>query len=98
MKLIDFIEKIDVQAKQLEMIGFKGDVLFTSMKQFVDKMIFKLVPDEMDEEQVKLVNSLRDSAYLKKVLDTYREIKNSGVLNSDNANSILDEELKKRLV
>lgn len=98
MKLIDFIEKVDAQAKQLEMIGFKDDILFTSMKQFIDKMIFKLVPDEMDEAQVKLVKSLADSTNFKKVLNAYRELKNSGVLNADNANSILDEELKKRLV
>lgn len=73
MRIVEFMSKVDAQAKQLEAIGFKGDVLFTSMQQFVDKQIFKLTTDEMNDDEKKVVESLHDKANIEVALNKYRE-------------------------
>ncbi|MDO4941119.1 MAG: hypothetical protein Q4E33_05465 [Erysipelotrichaceae bacterium] len=83
MRLNDFMEKIDQQAKQMEMIGFKGDVLFTSIQQFVDKQIFKLTTGEMNDDEKKVIESLHDKAKTKNALEKYRSMKNSGNVNPE---------------
>lgn len=95
MKLTDFLEKINAQAKQLEMIGFKDDVLFTSMQQFVDKMIFKLVPDEMNDEEVSIVKNFHDPKAMKKALTEYRNMISDGSINASDACQKLVEAIKK---
>lgn len=78
MRLTDFMEKADNQAKQLEMIGFKGSVLFTSMQQFIDKMIFKLTTEEMTENEAKVAKALHDQKAFEVALNKYRELKALG--------------------
>lgn len=78
MRLTDFMEKADSQAKQLEMIGFKGSVLFTSMQQFIDKMIFKLTTEEMTENEAKVAKALHDQKAFEVALNKYRELKALG--------------------
>lgn len=78
MRLTDFMEKADGQAKQLEMIGFKGSVLFTSMQQFIDKMIFKLTTEEMTENEAKVAKALHDQKAFEVALNKYRELKALG--------------------
>lgn len=83
MRLNDFLEKINSQAKQLEMIGFKDDVLYTSIQQFVDKQIFKLTTDEMNDDEKKIVNSLHEKANIKNALEKYRTMLASGNVNPE---------------
>lgn len=96
MKLTDFLEKVNAQAKQLEMIGFKDDILFTSMQQFVDKLIFKLVPDEMNEEEVNVVKSFHDPKLMKKALNEYRNMVQNGSINASDACQKLVEAIKNK--
>lgn len=93
MRLTDVLEKIDVQAKQLEAIGFKGDMLFTSMQQFIDKTIFRLDASQMNEDEVTTIKSFHDPKVLKLILDKYRELKASDA--SDDINKALVEFTKK---
>lgn len=83
MRLTDFMEKINQQAKQMEMIGFKDDVLFTSIQQFVDKQIFKLTTNEMNDDEKKVINSLHEKANIKNALEKYRSMQSSGNINPE---------------
>lgn len=82
MRLTEFMEKADNQAKQLEMIGFKGSVLFNSMQQFIDKMIFKLNSEEMTENEIKVINALHNQKAFEVALNKYRELKTLGNIDS----------------
>lgn len=95
MKLQEFLEKINAQAKQLEMIGFKEDTLFTSMQQFVDKAIFRLDASGMNEDVVKVIKSFHEPKVLKVALEKYREMLSNGSINDADAEDKLLKEISK---
>ena len=66
------MEKIDAQATQLEAIGIKGDTMFNSIKQSVEKLIFRTDRMDMDEKETKTLEAFHDLNNLKSALLTYR--------------------------
>lgn len=94
MRLYDFMEKIDSQARQLEMIGIKGDTMFTSIKQSIEKQIFKTVTTDMSEDEVKVMNSFHDLDAFKKALPRFRELAASGISHDEISETLAKEFVK----
>jgi len=89
MELVKFMENLNKQASQLEMIGLKGDVMFNGIKQSIEKLIFKTDRTNLTLEEVKVLDAFHDLNKFKLAFNKYRE------LVAQNAS---EEELSKAII